>query len=77
MALARRDGKVRAVDVRRNLGLDSDDVRDLLGELVAEGLLVGMNDGPYVLADLRLRMAATGARWAVLSILDTRGRRLG
>ena len=72
LALARRDGKVRAVDVRRNLGLDSDDVRDLLGELVAEGLLVGMNDGPYVLADLRLRMAATGARWAVLSVLDTR-----
>ena len=72
LALARRDGKVRVVDVRRNLGLDSDDVRDLLGELVAEGLLVGMNDGPYVLADLRLRMAATGARWAVLSVLDTR-----
>ena len=41
LALTRRDGKVWVVDIRRNLGLDSDDVRDLLGELVAEGLLIG------------------------------------
>ena len=72
LALTRRDGKVWVVDIRRNLGLDSDDVRDLLGELVAEGLLIGMNDGPYVLADPKLGMPSTGARWEVLSVLDSR-----
>lgn len=72
LALARRDGRVRVVDVRRNLGMDSDDIRDLLGRIVKEGLLVGMNDGPYVLANLRHRMASTGAKWDVLSVLDSR-----
>lgn len=72
LALARRDGRVWVVDVRRNLGMDSDDIRDLLGRIVEEGLLVGMNDGPYVLANLKHRMASTGAMWEVLSVLDSR-----
>jgi ATP-dependent DNA helicase RecG len=70
LALARRNGTVSVVDLRDNLGLDSDDCRSVLAQLVADGLLVGMNDGPYTLADHRRNVEATGTQWAVLAVLS-------
>ncbi len=70
LALSKLNGQVSVADLRNNLGLDSDDCRDVLAELIADGLLVGMNDGPYVLTDLQMTAVASGARWEVLSILD-------
>ncbi|WP_366180241.1 ATP-binding protein [Actinomyces timonensis] len=70
LALARNKGSVAVSDLRANLGLDSDDCRDVLAHLVADGLLIGVNDGPYVLADLRHTETATGAEWEVLNALD-------
>lgn len=70
LALARLNGQVSVADLRDNLGLDSDDCRGVLAELIADELLVGMNNGPYVLADPHLTTVASGARWEVLSTLD-------
>lgn len=70
LALAKHNGQVSVVDLRHNLGLDSDDGREALAQLVADGLLVGMNDGPYVLADLQLAESISGARGEILSLLD-------
>lgn len=70
LALAKLNHQVTVADLRNNLGLDSDDCRGVFAQLVADGLLVGMNDGPYVLADPRLTDAVSGARWEILSILD-------
>lgn len=71
LALARRSGAVCVNDLRANLGLDSDVCRAVLADLVADGLLVGVNDGPYVLADHRKTAAATAAEWEVLAVLTT------
>ncbi|WP_234042805.1 ATP-binding protein [Actinomyces weissii] len=71
LALARRSGAVCVNDLRTNLGLDSDVCRAVLADLVADGLLVGMNDGPYVLVDQRRTAAATAAEWEVLAALTT------
>ena len=57
-------------DLRANFGLDSDDCREVLAALVADGLLIGLNDGPYVLADLDRTMRSTGAQWELLAALD-------
>ena len=70
LALARSSGDVSLVDLRNNLGLDSDECRSALADLIADGLLIGHADGPYALADLRRHEAATNARWEVLSHLD-------
>lgn len=70
LALAKLNGHVSVVDLRNNLGLDSDDCRAALAQLVADGLLVGMNDGPYVLTDLQMTDSVSGARWQILSLLD-------
>lgn len=70
LALARTVGEVSVVDLRNNLGLDSDDGRDVLGHLLCDGLLVGINDGPYVLADLERTIAVTGSQHAILAALD-------
>lgn len=70
LALAKTAGHVNVADLRSNLGLDSDDCRDLLGRLLGDGLLIGINDGPYVLADLAHTLATTGAQHAVLAVLD-------
>lgn len=70
LALARLNHQVSVTDLRNNLGLDSDDCREVLTELVAGSLLKGLNDGPYVLADPRMTEAVSGARWQILSILD-------
>ncbi|SDN29573.1 ATP-dependent DNA helicase RecG [Actinomyces ruminicola] len=70
LALARRNGTVSVVDLRDNLGLDSDDCRGVLAQLVADGLLVGMNDGPYAIADQTRSAEATGAEWEILAVLS-------
>ncbi|MBP2409512.1 ATP-binding protein [Brachybacterium fresconis] len=70
LALAKLNQQVSVADLRINLGLDSDDCREVLAELVADGLLEGMNDGPYVLVDPGMTEAVSGARWEILSILD-------
>lgn len=70
LALAKINQQASVADLRNNLGLDSDDCRDVLAQLVADGLLMGMNDGPFVLADPRMSDAVSGARWEVLSTLD-------
>src|SRR5699024_5184750 len=62
--------QVTVADLRINLGLDSDECRDVLAELLAADLLVGMNDGPYVLADPTMTTAVSGARWEILSALS-------
>lgn len=70
LALAKLNQQVSVADLRINLGLDSDDCREVLAELVADGLLEGMNDGPYVLVDPGMTEAVSGARWEILSMLD-------
>lgn len=70
LALAKLNDQVSVADLRNNLGLDSDDCRAVLAQLVADGLLVGLNDGPYVLADPAMTDSASGARWQILSLLD-------
>ncbi|RTE49778.1 winged helix-turn-helix transcriptional regulator [Actinobaculum sp. 352] len=70
LALARRNGSVSVVDLRDNLGLDSDDCRSVFAQLVADGLLIGMNDGPYTLADQSRNVEATGTQLAVLAVLS-------
>ena len=70
LALAKRRGAVSVSDLRANLGLDSDDCREVLAALVADGLLIGLNDGPYVLTDLDRTMQSTGAQWELLAALD-------
>lgn len=70
LALAKTTGHVTVADLRSNLGLDSDDCRDVLGRLLGDGLLVGINDGPYALADLDRALATTGAQHSVLAVLD-------
>lgn len=70
LALAKTTGHVTVADLRSNLGLDSDDCRDVLGRLLGDGLLIGINDGPYVLADLERTIVMTGAQHAVLAALD-------
>lgn len=70
LALAKLNQQVSVADLRNNLGLDSDDCREVLAELVADSLLEGMNDGPYVLADPRMTETLSGSRWEILSILD-------
>ncbi|WP_223911856.1 ATP-binding protein [Actinomyces capricornis] len=70
LALARRDGRVSVAGLRDNLGIDSDDAREVLGALVAEGLLIGAGDGPYVLMTGHETAEETGARWEILSLLD-------
>lgn len=71
LALVYRDGRVSVAALRDNLGLDSDDAREVLGTLVADGFLIGAGDGPYVLAAIGLTTEATGARWELLSLLDS------
>lgn len=71
LALARSNGQVSVADLRNNLGLDSDDCRGVLAQLLADELLVGMNDGPYVLDEPRTPVSATGARWEILAALDS------
>ena len=70
LALAKRRGAVSVSDLRANLGLDSDDCREVLAALVADGLLIGLNDGPYVLTDLDRTMQSTGAQRQLLAALD-------
>lgn len=70
LALTKLNGQVTVADLRNNLGFDSDDCREVLAQLVANGLLVGLNDGPYVLADLRMTEVVSGSRWEILSTLD-------
>ncbi len=70
LALAKRRGAVSVSDLRANLGLDSDDCREVLAALVADGLLIGLNDGPYVLTDLDRTMQSTGAQRQLLATLD-------
>lgn len=70
LALAKLHDQVTVADLRINLGLDSDECRDVLAELLAADLLVGMNDGPYVLADPTMTTAVSGARWEILSALS-------
>lgn len=70
LALALRDGRVSVAALRANLGLDSDDAREVLGALVADGLVIGSGDGPYVLTRLDRSAEVSGARWEVLSVLD-------
>lgn len=72
LALARTNGQVSVADLRNNLGLDSDDGRSIIAQLVADDLLVGMNDGPYVLSERRTSGAVSDARWEILSALDAR-----
>lgn len=71
LALAKSNGQVSVADLRNNLGLDSDDCRGALAQLVADELLVGMNDGPYVLDVPRASVSTTGARWEILAALDS------
>lgn len=70
LALAKTTGHVTVADLRSNLGLDSDDCRDVLGRLLGDGLLIGINDGPYVLADLERTIVMTSAQHSVLAVLD-------
>lgn len=70
LALARLNGRVSVIDLRNNLGLDSDECRGVLAQLVADGLLIGVNEGPYVLTDLQTTVSVSGARWEILSLLD-------
>lgn len=72
LALAKSNGQVSVADLRNNLGLDSDDCRGVLAQLVADELLVGMNDGPYVLDEPRASVSTTGARWEILAALDSK-----
>ncbi len=70
LALARRNGTVSVVDLRDSLGLDSDDCRGVLAQLVADGFLVGVNDGPYALTDKTRSVEATGAEREILAVLS-------
>ena len=72
LALAKTQHQVSVADLRNNLGLDSDECRELLAELVADELLVGLNDGPYVLTDPRTTASVSGVRWEILAALDLR-----
>lgn len=50
LSLAASMGQVHVLDLRQNLGMDSDDCRSLLMNLVGLGLLDGVLEGPFVLA---------------------------
>lgn len=49
LSLAATTGQVHVVDLRQNLGLDSDECRRILASLVDRGFLDGVLDGPFVL----------------------------
>lgn len=51
LVLARQQNGTSVPAFRRELGLDSDDARDVLGTLLADGLVSGAGDGPYVVLD--------------------------
>lgn len=51
LALARQQGGISVPELRRKLGLDSDDAREVLGTLLADGLVTGAGDGPYLVED--------------------------
>ncbi|WP_311472320.1 ATP-binding protein [uncultured Actinomyces sp.] len=70
LALVKQRGAVSVSDLRANFGLDSDDCREVLAALVADGLLIGLNDGTYVLTDLDRTMQSTGAQRQLLAALD-------
>lgn len=69
LALARRVGHVSVEDLRQNLGLDSDDCREVLVALAIDGILVGDGDGPYVLAGRRELRTTGEAQREVLAVL--------
>lgn len=71
LAIARMKGQVSVPDLRNNLGLDSDECRDVLSLLVANELLIGIGDGAYALSDMRSTPTSSGAQWEILSLLDT------
>lgn len=56
-------------DLRQNLGLDSDDCREVLVALAIDGILVGDGDGPYVLAGRRELRTTGEAQREVLAVL--------
>lgn len=63
-------GEVSVIDVRQNLGLDSDDCRTLLSGLTDKGLLDGVLDGPFVLNSLMPMVSLTPAQQDVVEALS-------
>ncbi|WP_115728102.1 ATP-binding protein [Actinomyces culturomici] len=69
LAIAKSRGQVKVGDLKRELGLDSDDARAVLCKLLDEKLLEGNLDGPLYVSE-RAVGGLTAAQRDVLAVLD-------
>lgn len=51
LVLARQPKGATVAGIRQAIGLDSDRARDILGQLLADGFIEGLGDGPYTIAE--------------------------
>lgn len=68
LVLAKEYGKVTPQMIRGNLGIDTDDAREALAELLAEGHIVVV---PHTAETFSLPSELTGAERAIMSILSS------
>ncbi|MBU8578968.1 ATP-binding protein [Brevibacterium luteolum] len=76
LALIRHSDAITVDGIRQVLDIDSDRARSILGTLQGDGLITGLGDGPYELAELspehrHARRQLSPAEQEIVDVLDT------